>query len=379
MKIIQILPELNAGGVERGTLEVGKYLVHQGHASLVISNGGRLVEQLEAEGSRHLTLPVHKKRLRSLKQVKILRRLFEAERPDVLHLRSRLPAWLAWLAWRKMDPATRPRLVTTVHGFYSVNAYSAIMTKGERVICVSNSVKDYVLKNYPKVPGERLTVIHRGVDPKEFPYGYEPPADWLAQWHREFPATKGKRLLTLPGRISRLKGHEDFLQLIAKIKDLGYHGIIAGGAHPRKLDYLEEIRSRAVELGIDEAITMTGARTDLREVMALSEVVLSLTTQPESFGRTTLEALALGRPVLGYAHGGVEEQLDALLPEGKVPVGDTATLATRLSEWQEHAPRPEKENPFTLEAMLQQTMAVYELAGSKVGVRKIPLALDNSS
>ena len=142
MKVIQILPELNAGGVERGTLEVGKYLTEQGHESIVISNGGRLVEQLEAEGSRHITLPVHKKRLSSLKQVKILRRRFETEKPDILHLRSRLPAWLAYLAWRKMDPLTRPRLVTTVHGFYSVNAYSRIMTKGERVICVSNRVKD---------------------------------------------------------------------------------------------------------------------------------------------------------------------------------------------------------------------------------------------
>ena len=95
MKVIQILPELNAGGVERGTLEVGKYLVDQGHESLVISNGGRLVEQLESEGSRHITLPVHQKRLSSLKQVKVLRKLFEQERPDIIHLRSRLPAWLA--------------------------------------------------------------------------------------------------------------------------------------------------------------------------------------------------------------------------------------------------------------------------------------------
>ena len=104
MKVIQILPELNSGGVERGTLEVGKYLVDQGHESIVISNGGRLVAQLEAEGSRHITLPVHKKRLSSLKQVKVLRRLLEQERPDILHLRSRLPAWLAYLAWRKMEP-----------------------------------------------------------------------------------------------------------------------------------------------------------------------------------------------------------------------------------------------------------------------------------
>ena len=172
--------ELHAGGVERGTLEVGKYLVEQGHESIVISNGGRLVPQLEAEGSRHIRMPVHEKRLGSLSQIKPLRRLFEREKPDILHLRSRLPAWLAYLAWRKLDPSTRPRLITTVHGFYSVNRYSKIMTCGEQVICVSNSVRDYVLKHYPDVPAEKLTVIHRGVDPQAFPYGYQPPAS-LAQ------------------------------------------------------------------------------------------------------------------------------------------------------------------------------------------------------
>ena len=215
MKVIQILPELNAGGVERGTLEVGKYLVDQGHESIVISNGGRLVTQLETEGSRHITLPVHKKRLSSLKQVRILRRLFEEERPDILHLRSRLPAWLAYLAWRKIDPIARPRLITTVHGFYSVNAYSKIMTRGEQVICVSNSVKDYVQKNYPNVPEDKLTVIHRGVDPAMFPYGFQPTPEWLKIWQQQYPQLEGKYVVTLPARITRWKGQLDFIKVIA--------------------------------------------------------------------------------------------------------------------------------------------------------------------
>ena len=104
MKVVQILPELNSGGVERGTLETGKYLVENGHESLVISNGGQLVKQLESEGSSHITAPIHKKRLCSLKQVKAIRAYLIDERPDIIHLRSRLPAWLAWLAWRKLDP-----------------------------------------------------------------------------------------------------------------------------------------------------------------------------------------------------------------------------------------------------------------------------------
>ncbi len=360
MKVIQILPELNAGGVERGTLEVGKYLVEQGHESIVISNGGRLVAQLEAEGSRHITLPVHKKRLSSLKQVKVLRQLFETERPDILHLRSRLPAWLAYLAWRKMDPATRPRLVTTVHGFYSVNAYSAIMTRGERVICVSHSVKDYVLQNYPKVPQEKLTVIHRGVDPLEYPYGYQPAPEWLAQWQQDYPQLVDKFIVTLPGRITQLKGHTDFIQLFESLDPEHFHGLIVGDAHPKRREYAESLRQTIADQGLTDRITSTGHRSDLREIFAVSDAVLSLTSQPESFGRTTLEALAVGCPVLGYQHGGVGEILDALFPLGKISVGDTETLAQTLRAWKADKPKPQAQSIFTLENMCRQTLNVYK-------------------
>jgi len=139
MKILQILPELDSGGVERGTLEVAARLVHDGHESLVVSNGGRLVAALENAGSRHITMPVHRKALASLAEIPRLRKLFATEKPDIIHVRSRLPAWLTWLAWKSMDRRTRPRFVTTVHGFYSVNAYSAVMTRGEAVIAVSET------------------------------------------------------------------------------------------------------------------------------------------------------------------------------------------------------------------------------------------------
>lgn len=361
MKVIQLLPELESGGVERGTLEVGKFLTEQGHQSIVISNGGRLVEQLEAEGSRHISLPVHKKRLSSLRQVKVLRTLFEAERPDIIHLRSRVPAWLAWLAWRKMDPNTRPRLVTTVHGMYSVNFYSKIMTRGEAVICVSNSVKDYVLKNYPGTAEDKLTVIHRGVDPAIFPYGYQPPADWLTQWTTDYPQLAGKYVVTLPGRITRWKGHLDFVEVIAGLKEKGIpaHGLIAGGPHPKKLDFHEEVKQAIKNAGLTDEITLIGHRNDLREVMAVSDIVVSCSTDPEAFGRVTLEALALGKPVAAYAHGGVAEQLDALLPGGKIVLDDHVMMTDCLARWHEAVPPPLTNNPFTLEAMLCSTLECY--------------------
>lgn len=364
MKVIQILPELESGGVERGTLEVGKYLTEQGHESIVISNGGRLVKQLEAEGSRHITLPVHKKRLSSLKQVKVLRKLFETERPDIIHLRSRLPAWLAWLAWRKMDPRTRPRLITTVHGFNSVNAYSKIMTYGERVICVSNSVKKYILENYPDVAEEKITVIHRGIDTSMMNVGYRPDESWCIEWYAQFPETKGRKLLTLPGRITRLKGHGDFLNIIASLKDQQYHGVIAGGAHQKKTQYLKEIQSLARELQIEDRVTFTGHRNDLQNILSISSIVFSLTQKPESFGRTTLEALSLSTPVIGYDHGGVGEILDIILPEGKIPLGDIAAATEKINQWQETAPQPKQTHPFTLENMLEKTLECYHLIQS---------------
>lgn len=365
MKVLQILPELNSGGVERGTLEVAQRLVADGHEALVVSNGGRLVPELERLGARHLAMPVHKKRLGTLLQVRPLRRLLEAERPDVLHIRSRAPGWVAWLAWRKMDPLTRPRLVCTVHGFYSVNAYSAVMTRGERLIAVSASVRDYVLANYPKVDPARLTVIHRGVDPAAYPSGWRAPDEWRRAWAEQFPETRGKLLLTLPGRLTRWKGAEDFVAIVAELRRRGLpvHGALVGETHPKKRAYEAELRAKIAAAGLDGHMTLTGVRSDLREIMAESAAVLSLSLDPEAFGRTTIEALTLGRPVAGYAHGGVGEQLAAMLPEGAVKPGDRDAAADLLARWLAGdgaaAPRPRPNAEFTLDAMLSRTLGVY--------------------
>ena len=187
MKVLQILPELNAGGVERGTLELADYLVRHGHKSLVVSNGGQLVSQLEKQGSQHIALPVHRKSPLSLLQVRPLRRLLERERPDILHIRSRVPGWIAWLAWRGLDPNARPHFVSTVHGFTSVNFYSAIMTRGERVIAVSDSIRDYVRQNYPKVMQEIIRVIPRGIEPKDYSRDFQPDPMWREAWRKQLP------------------------------------------------------------------------------------------------------------------------------------------------------------------------------------------------
>ncbi len=363
MKVIQILPELNSGGVERGTLEVSKYLVDQGHESIVISNGGRLVSQFEKEGGRHLTLPVHKKALSSLKQVRKLVQVFKEEEPDILHLRSRLPAWLAYLAWKRLPKEQRPKLITTVHGFYSVNGYSKVMTKGEEVICVSHSVKEYVLKNYGKRNPDSLTVIHRGVDTGSYTAEFTPSPDWMATWEAKFPQLRGKLVITLPGRVTRWKGALDFIQVIEKLRAKGVdaHGLLVGESHPHKTQYFEELKQSMALAKLTDHITLVGHRRDLKEVMAVSDVVVSCSKDPEAFGRVTLEALSLKKKVVAYSHGGVKEQLEALFPEGCVAVGDIDGMVEAIKVTLEKPEsRPLSNQQFTLSAMLSKTLAVYQ-------------------
>ena len=361
LSVVQLLPALNGGGVERGTLEIARELVRHGHRSVVISAGGRLVPELLREGSEHLAWPLGAKSPWVLRWVRPLRHWLAEQRIDILHVRSRLPAWIAWLAWRQMDPATRPRFITTVHGLYSVSAYSAIMTRGERVIAVSDTVRAYLRQHYPQLAAERIQVIQRGVDPLDFPQGYRPSSEWLTNWYRHYPQLQEGPVLTLPGRLSRLKGHEAFIELIARLRAEGHpvHGLIVGGIEPRRQAYANDLQRKVHALGLSDAVLFIGHRADIREIYAVSTLVLSLSTKPESFGRTVLEALSLGRPVVAYAQGGVGEILDRLYPVGRVPPDDTAALFSRVRALLETAPPVPSEPAFPLQGMLDETLALY--------------------
>ncbi|NIP72276.1 MAG: glycosyltransferase family 4 protein [Gammaproteobacteria bacterium] len=368
LTVLQILPALDSGGVERATLEVAGELVRQGHRSLVISAGGSMVEALERGGTRHVAWPIGRKSLSTLRLVARLRRLLHDEQVDIVHARSRLPAWIAYLAWRGMDPASRPRFVTTVHGFYSVGRYSAVMTRGERVIAASESIRDYVTASYPRVDAGNIVVIPPGVDRRVYSYGYRPGPSWQDRWSQEFPQLSGRYLVTLPGRVTRMKGHEDLVDIIGLLLDRGLpvHGMVVGGARKRRRRFLDGLEDKIRGMGLEERITFTGPRGDLREILAVSDVVLSLSRYPEAFGRTTLEALSLGRPVCGYDHGGVAKQLAIVFPEGRVPVGDWRAAAGRIAEWYRSPPSVAAEHPFTLERMLSDVIDVYqELAAGR--------------
>jgi glycosyltransferase involved in cell wall biosynthesis len=364
VKVVQVLPALDGGGVEKGTLEVARYLVQHGHESVVISAGGRLVQTLEQEGSRHVGWDMGRKTPWTFRHVFALRRWLRQEKPDILHLRSRMPAWVCWLAWRGLPVETRPHLVTTVHGLYSTGRYSSIMCRGERVIAVSRTVDAYIRQHYPETDPARIRLIYRGVDAQEFPRGYQPQRRWLEQWQAQYPHLAGQKLLTLPGRLTRLKGHGRFLELIACLRNnaVPVHGLIVGGEDPKRRQYAQELYQQVEALGLSDAVTFTGARRDIRDIYAISDLVLSLSTKPESFGRTVLEALSIGTPVAGYDHGGVGEILSALYPQGAVPLEESLEeLAKRVEAVLSHTDRPPiHDNCFTLSAMLENTLAVYE-------------------
>jgi glycosyltransferase involved in cell wall biosynthesis len=361
MKVVQVLPALNGGGVEKGTLEVAKYLVDNGHESIVVSAGGGMVQQLEDEGSRHLQWDLGKKSLLTFRHIWAFRRFLREERPDILHLRSRMPAWVAWFAWNGLPKNTRPKLVTTVHGLYSVSKYSQIMCRGEHVIAVSDTVKQYILSNYPDTPESNIHLIYRGVDPAEWPYRYQASPEWKRAFFTEFPQLEGKRLLCLPGRLTRLKGHNDFLNLLstltAEYEDI--HAIIVGGEDPKRKEYANELYQRVKELGLEDRVAFTGARKDIREIFSISEIVYSLSTKPESFGRTVLEALSLGRPVLGYDHGGVGEILREIYPAGKVALGSISELSEKSHRFLTKSVAPISSKTFAKQKMLSSTLKVY--------------------
>jgi len=361
MKVVQVLPSLDGGGVERGTLEVAKGLVDAGHESIVVSAGGRMVAQLETEGSRHVAWDLGRKSPLTFRHVGGLRRWLRREKPDILHLRSRLPAWVCWFAWNGLPERERPHLVTTVHGLYSVSRYSAIMCRGERVIAVSGTVRDYIRENYPQTDMDKIRLIYRGVNPEEFPYGYRPSGEWLARWYQMYPRLQSQKVLTLPGRLTRLKGHHDFIDLIKRLRGSGLpvQGLIVGGEDPKRKAYARELRERIAREGLGEYILLTGARQDIREVFAVSDLVLSLSTKPESFGRTVVEALTMGVPVIGYDHGGVGEVLGQLYPRGLVPMSDATALDQAVRASLDSAqPRPHNDR-FLLGDMIEQTLACY--------------------
>jgi glycosyltransferase involved in cell wall biosynthesis len=317
MHIIQVVPELNQGGVERGVVELSRELVKRGHKSTVISAGGKLAAQIEKDGGNHITLDVCSKnpltfpfRVSALHRILHEFQVFGSKVPafgsPILHARSRVPAWLCWFANKKL----RIPLITTIHGFNSVSKYSEIMTKGDLVVYGSSEIKSYVLKNY-EVDASCLRYVPRGIDTEYFDPAEVDPS-FIGSFRKNHDL-RGKYIITIVGRITEWKGHDTFIRAIAAVhkKHPEVVGVIAGGVWHDKQDYLRELKALVKGLDAEEAFRFVGSQALVREIYDLSDLVISAaSTKPETFGRTAAEALAMNTPVIASAHGG---SLDILI------------------------------------------------------------------
>ena len=297
-----MLPELNEGGVEIGTLQLSNYLSTHGHTSIVISAGGRLVPQIEKNGGSHICYPVGKKSFRCLQCIHPIRRLLVQRKVDILHLDSRLPAWIGYLAAKSLPRNIRPRILTTFHGFHSVNRYSAIMTKGDTVVAVSKTVKDHIVREY-HIPEDRIRVIYRGIDQEKFKpesVSIQQIRHLKSQWNIDNASAP---IILLPARLSRLKGHETFIRSLALIKEFPWTVICAGAFNPSSSRFVK-IQNLISQLGLQHRVEFVGHCDDMACALMIADIVVSASIEPEGFGLTMVEAQALGKPVIATAHGG---------------------------------------------------------------------------
>lgn len=377
LTVMQLLPELNSGGVERGTLEMGRHLSRNKHKSIVVSGGGRLVQQLEGEGTTHITKTIGSKSPIALTHILPLRRLLK-KGVDVLHLRSRMPAWIGYLAWLSIAPKKRPVLVTTFHGFYSVNAYSAIMSKGDGVIAVSEAIKQHIADNYNRTENVRL--IFRGVEADSFDPEFV-SQDRIDRLVDKWGINKDLPVLMLPGRLTRLKGQEIFLKSLCLVQEKKFQAVLVGDTEDNP-GYTAELLEYVKKNNLTEQVRLAGHCDDMPAAFMIADLVISASSlEPEAFGRTTVEAMAMGCPVIVTAHGG---SLETVIPGENgwlVRPSDPQNLAEAidqaLSTKREiledigEKNRARVTEKFTAKAMCEQTLSFYfELNSEKDEKRK---------
>ena len=335
MRILQILPELNQGGVELCVLEIAQALVAAGHESLVISNGGSLVEHEQMQGSQHFKLAIAKKNLLSLWQLPKLIKLINKLKPDLIHVHSRFPAWLIYFAQHNL--ALKIPIITSVHGLNSVSFYSKIMTRFNRIIAVSQTAKNYIIQNY-HIDENKITVIYPGVNTHLFSSSQVATNTKLDHDLAALnPILNTQGFILLPGRIAENKGQNDLIAIMQYFKNhkIDLKAVIAGGGKPERIKKLQE---KIIQNNLSNCLYYLGSCDNMPALYQKSGIILSLSHKPESYGRTVMEGLACKKAVLGYAHGGVQENLQRYFPQGLIAVKDIVATAQAIQEWINKSP-----------------------------------------
>lgn len=361
MKTMQLVPAMEQGGVERGVVEVNRAIVAEGWENVVVSAGGRMVADIVAAGGRHVTMDVKSKNpLTYFQRAFALRRLLRRERPDVVCVHSRVPAWLFLFANRSLGI----KWISFAHGANSVSAYSAVMTFGDLVVTPSNYIASYLKENYT-FDESRIRVVPRAVDTAKFDVsGLD--LEFMARKRREWGLDGGFTVMGL-GRITALKGYDTLIRAVAAL-DGRFRLVIVGEAEALRRDVERDLHSLVRRLGVADRVVFAGNQSKVAECLALADVVVSSNTRkPEAFGRSMAEALAMGRPVVAKAFGGaldiVRDGIDGVL----VRDGDFASAIRKVSQMSFGDLRRDALERFSFEKMIARSIALYrELAAGKM-------------
>ncbi len=377
--ILQVLPAMANGGVERGTIEIAAAIVSAGGRALVASSGGPNTARLERVGAQHFRLPMaSKKPWTILHNRKSLIRLIKAENVSLVHARSRAPAWAAEPAARK----TGVPFVTTYHGTYNERSwlkkrYNRIMVSSDRVIAISEFIANLVKQRY-STPDALIRIIHRGADLNAF----NPSvigAGRLQKLQKAWGILDHTRVILLPGRLTRWKGQSTLIAAFAVLKarqDVSDIAVVLAGDAEGRTGYLEELDRQCRKLGLSgREVIFAGQCNDMPAATMLADVVVSASIEPEAFGRVMAEGGAMGKPVIASRIGAAPE----IIREGEtgwlVPPGNPEALADALQtalsltpEERGQLARQAKERiskSFSVASMSQKTLAVYRelLAG----------------
>ncbi|MCH9012512.1 MAG: glycosyltransferase family 4 protein [Proteobacteria bacterium] len=327
--VLQILPRLVTGGAERGAVDIAVTLAEAGGTSLVASEGGPMEYELKRAGIAHVKLPLASKNpVVMYRNVARLVGLIEAHDVDIVHARSRAPAWSAAAAARR----TGRHFVTTFHGTYEIgNAlkrrYNAIMVKGERVIANSEFIARHIREAY-KVDPARVRVIRRGVDLARFD-PERASAERVIQLANKWRLPDGVPVVMLPGRLTRWKGHRGLIEALTHLRDVELLCVIVG-TDERRGAYRAELERLIARHGLGGRVFLPGHCDDMPAAYMLADVVVSASTRPEAFGRVVSEAQAMGCPVVASDHGGAREQILGNRTAFLFPPGDVAALADMI-------------------------------------------------
>ncbi|MBI3323820.1 MAG: lipopolysaccharide heptosyltransferase II [Candidatus Omnitrophica bacterium] len=380
LTVLQLLPSLKMGGVETGTVDLARNLIAQGHRAIVISSGGPLVKELEAAGAIHYTLPIHQKvPWTAWKTAQRVAEVVESHGVDVIHARSRVPAIIGFLAWRRVARKVSFRLggrkkipcfITTSHGYYSTHLFSRIMGWGRVVIANSDRVARHMIDDF-HVPPERIRRIPRGVD--------------LAQYHWREPraeAPKGEWNVAVVGRITPIKGHRDLLRAFAiAAKSFPRARLkIVGEAEAKHQSYLHELKKLTYQLGLEERVEFVGHEPEVSKLLEGVDLLVLSSTAPEAFGRVLIEAGAAGVPVVATRVGGIPEVIldrkTGLLvpPADPVALGEAIMLLLKdraLARVFSRENRRRIETVFPLARMVSETLEVYREASERLRIAVI--------